>query len=203
MMKAIKKQLLVSVIIPSLLVLLTGLTAVSFRPVKVHHAGPGDSLLSKQAFMAVYPVFMHPRCVNCHPAGDVPLMEDEGKPHRQGVKRGKDGKGMYASKCANCHTDSNQPGFNMPPGVPGWHMPPAEQKMVFQGKSARELATLLLDTAANGGKSREAILQHVSSDPLVLWGWNPGEGRTLPPMPHAEFARQFSAWIDNGAYLPD
>ena len=202
-MKAIEKRINLPVVITSLLVLAAALLSISFRPVQLTKTGTGDSLLSKQAFMTVYPVFMHPRCVNCHPAGDVPLMEDAGKPHAQGVKRGKEGKGMYASKCVNCHTDSNQPGFNMPPGVPDWHMPPAAKEMEFQGKSARELAALLIDTAANGGKSREALLQHVSSDPLVLWGWNPGEGRTTPPLPHADFARQFSVWIDNGAYLPD
>ncbi len=202
-MKLIKKRLSVSVICCFLLVMITGLLAASFRPAQGTRQLPADSVLSKQAFMAVYPVFMHPRCVNCHPAGDVPLLGEEGKPHAQGVKRGKEGRGMYASKCVNCHTDSNQPGFNMPPGVPDWHMPPAAQKMVFQGRTARELAGLLLDTAANGGKSREALLQHVTRDPLVIWGWNPGEGRALPPLPHAEFARQFAVWIDNGAYLPD
>lgn len=199
----IRKKRLPYTVITLLLLASAAFLASAFRSPVGTRQSLQDSLLSKQAFMAVYPVFMHPRCVNCHPAGDVPLMSEEGKPHAQGVKRGKEGKGMYASKCVNCHTENNQPGFNMPPGVPDWHMPPTAQKMVFQGKTARELAALLLDTTANGGKSREALLQHVSSDPLVLWGWNPGEGRALPPLPHTEFARQFQVWIENGAYLPD
>jgi hypothetical protein len=30
----------------------------------------------------------------------------------------------------------NTPGLNMPPGKPKWHLPPADMKMVFEGKSA-------------------------------------------------------------------
>jgi hypothetical protein len=39
------------------------------------------------------------------------------------LKRGADGKGKYALKCANCHQDTNLPGANMPPGNPTWHLP--------------------------------------------------------------------------------
>jgi hypothetical protein len=36
----------------------------------------------------------------------------------------------------------------------------------------------------------------------VLWGWNPGDGRTKPPLSHAEFARQFRVWVEKGAAAP-
>ena len=32
-----------------------------------------DSVESVKAFMKVYKVLMSPRCLNCHPSGDVPL----------------------------------------------------------------------------------------------------------------------------------
>ena len=48
---------------------------------------------SKAAFEDAYKVFMSPRCVNCHPAGDVPTQGDAMTLHAQGVTRGKDGKG--------------------------------------------------------------------------------------------------------------
>lgn len=162
-----------------------------------------DSLVSKKAFGPVYDVLMSPRCMNCHPAGDVPLVGEDSQLHSQSVKRGKDGRGMYASKCSNCHMDENQPGLNMPPGVPDWRMPPADMKMVFEGKTAREMAALLLDPEANGHKTKEALVKHIAEDKLVLAGWNPGEGRKLPPISHEEFVQQFKLWIDNGAYLPD
>jgi len=162
-----------------------------------------DSLLSKKAFLEVYNVLMSPRCMNCHPSGDVPLVGEESKLHSPVVKRGKDGRGMYASKCANCHMDENQPGLNTAPGNPNWKMPPAEMKMVFQGKTAGELAALLLDTTANGNKTKEDLIKHVAEDGLVLAGWDPGEGRKKPPLSHEDFVKQFKLWIDNGAYLPN
>ncbi|MGH8286255.1 MAG: Isoquinoline 1-oxidoreductase subunit, partial [Steroidobacteraceae bacterium] len=36
-------------------------------------------------------VLQHPRCVNCHPAGDRPLQTDRGQPHMPMVVRGTDG----------------------------------------------------------------------------------------------------------------
>ena len=57
------------------------------------------------------------------------------------------GRGSNALKCANCHQDTNLPGENMPPGNPNWHLPPPEMPLVFQGKTARELAQQLKDPA--------------------------------------------------------
>ncbi len=189
-----------------LLVVAVALAASSFsdndKTMNVAHAAK-DSLLSKTAFAEVYKVLMSPRCMNCHPSGDVPLQGDNSLLHTQNVKRGADGKGLYALKCANCHQPENTPGLHMPPGNPKWQLPPADMKMVFQGKTPRQLAAQLLNPQTNGHKTKEDLIKHVSADTLVLWGWNPGDGRTLPPLPHAEFAKQFKLWIDNGAYLPD
>jgi len=167
----------------------------NFLPVK-------DSIGSQKAFLAAYKVLMSPRCMNCHPKGDVPLQGDDSHLHTQGVKRGIDGKGLYALKCTNCHQPQNSLGIHMPPGNPNWHLPPANMKMVFEGKSPRELAAQLKDTKRNGNKTMAQLIDHVTSDKLVLGGWDPGEGRKLPPLSHDEFAKNFKAWIDKGAYLP-
>ena len=166
-----------------------------------HHTT--DSLLSKQAFMQVYSVLTSPRCMNCHPAGDVPLVGEDCQLHQKGAKRGKDGKGMYAGVCSNCHGDTNEPGLHTAPGNPNWHLPPANMKMIFQGKTARELAAQLLDTTMNGNKTTAELVKHVADDGLVLGGWNPGEGRKLPPLTHDAFVQAFKTWINNGAYLPE
>lgn len=162
-----------------------------------------DSKASQAAFVEAYKVFMHPRCMNCHPNGNRPLQGDDSRIHAQNVQRGTDGKGLFALKCANCHQDKNLAGLNMPPGNPNWHLTPEDMPMVFQGRSPRELALQLVDPKQNGGKNLEQLLHHVTHDSLVLWGWNPGEGRTLPPLTHEEFARQMKIWIDNGAVAPD
>src|SRR5262245_19353006 len=72
-----------------------------------------DEAASRVAFKLAYTVFMHPRCMNCHPDGDIPLQGDDSHLHVQNVKRGHDGKGKFALKCANCHQLANLPGLNM------------------------------------------------------------------------------------------
>ena len=158
---------------------------------------------AKAAFLAAYPVFMHPRCLNCHPMADAPLQGDDSHPHAQNVQRGRDGKGKYALKCSNCHQLENLPGENLPPGVANWHMPPANMKMVFEGKSAGELCRQFKDPKQNGGHSVEGAIEHLEADPLVLWGWSPGDGRSTPPLSHAEFARKMLEWLRNGAACPE
>jgi mono/diheme cytochrome c family protein len=162
-----------------------------------------DDAAAKAAFLEAYKVLMHPRCMNCHPDGDVPLQGDDSRLHLQNVQRGTDGKGKFALKCASCHQDKNLPGANMPPGNPNWHLPPAEMRMVFQGKTPGELARQLKDPKLNGGKTLEQILEHVTQDKLVLWGWDPGDGRTRPPLSHDEFATAMRTWVEKGAAVPD
>src|SRR6476619_2967780 len=95
-----------------------------------------DSTESVEAFMQVYKVLMSPRCMNCHPSGDIPLQGDDNHLHTMFPQRGKDGKGLYAMKCANCHQPENTPGLHTPPGNPNWHLPATDMKLVFQGKTA-------------------------------------------------------------------
>jgi cytochrome c5 len=161
-----------------------------------------DSVKSLQAFEIVYKTLMSPRCMNCHPAGDVPLQGADSHLHAMGPKRGLDGKGVYAMKCSNCHQEDNTPGLHMPPGNPDWHLPPAAMKMVFEGKSAHELAKQLVDKQQNGNKDIKKLIEH-ADDGLVLAGWNPGEGRTLPPVTHAEFKKAWITWLESGAYAPE
>jgi cytochrome c5 len=160
-----------------------------------------DSIESVKAFETVYKTLMSPRCMNCHPAGDVPLQGDDSHLHTMNPKRGAEGKGVYAMKCSNCHQETNTPGLHTPPGNPEWHLPPAAMKMVFQGKSAHELAKQLVDKKKNGNKDIRKLIEH-ADDGLVLAGWNPGEGRTLPPVTHAEFKKAWITWLKTGAYAP-
>ena len=160
-----------------------------------------DSVESVKAFMQLYKVLMSPRCMNCHPSGNIPLQGDDSHLHTMFPKRGKDGKGLYAMKCTNCHQPTNIPGLHTPPGNPNWHLPPGDMKMVFQGRTPHQLAKQIIDPKQNGHKTREQLIEHADDD-LVLAGWNPGEGRTLPPMSHEEFKKAWVTWIEKGAYAP-
>jgi hypothetical protein len=76
--------------------------------------------------------------------------------------------------------------------------------MVFQGKTPAQLAMQLKDPKKNGGKSLQELIKHVSDDDLVInSGWNPGDGRTLPPLTHEQFAAKFTEWIEKGAAIPN
>src|SRR6476469_6419334 len=63
--------------------------------------GQKDVAASRAAFLHVYKVLMHPRCMNCHPNGDQPLQGEDSHVHMMNVKRGEEGTGKYALKCAN------------------------------------------------------------------------------------------------------
>jgi hypothetical protein len=156
----------------------------------------------KRAFMDVAKVLHSPRCVNCHPNGDRPHVGDAGAVHAMEVKRGLEKVGMG---CNTCHREtataaSRAPGA--PPAVKGWGLPPAEHPMVFEGKSPRALCEQLKDPAQNGGKDAAALAHHVKGDALVLYGWDPGGNRTLPPLTHAQFVDRFDAWIAAGMPCP-
>jgi mono/diheme cytochrome c family protein len=184
---------------------LAGAVTLSVRPDAAAVARPADKddAGTRAAFLEVYKVLMHPRCMNCHPSGDSPLQGDDSHVHMQNVKRGEDGKGKYALKCANCHQDTNLPGANMPPGNPNWHLPKKDMPLVFQGKSPRELADQLKDPRRNGGRTLEQLVEHVTNDKLVQWGWEPGDGRTKPPLSHEEFVKKFREWVEKGAASPE
>src|ERR1044072_1913616 len=139
-----------------------------------------DSAASVAAFMKVYTVLMSPRCMNCHPAGDVPLQGDDSHIHTMLPQRGKDGKGVYAMKCGNCHQPTNLEGLNKPPGHPNWHLPPANMKMVFEGRTPNQLAKQLINPKTNGNKTLQQLIEH-ADDGLVKAGWNMGEGHPAPP----------------------
>jgi len=163
--------------------------------------GAKDSIESVKAFMKVYKVLMSPRCMNCHPAGDVPLQGDDSHLHAMFPKRGNDGKGLYAMKCTNCHQPENTAGEHTPPGNRNWHLPPANMKLIFQGRTPNQLAKQLIDPKQNNNKTKEQLIAH-ADDALVLAAWNPGKGRTLPPMSHEEFKKEWIKWINTGAYAP-
>ena len=162
-----------------------------------------DANASREAFLQVYKVLTSPRCQNCHPAGDAPLQGDDSHVHLQNVRRGKDGHGVYGMRCDTCHQTENLAGEHMPPGNPKWALPPPEHKMVFVGRKPGELCRQLKDSKQNGGRTLEQIFEHISQDDLVGWGWNPGDGRSLPPLTRAETSAQLRTWINGGAACPE
>src|SRR5207249_1290663 len=79
--------------------------------------------VAKALFVEAGKVLQHPRCLNCHPAGDRPS-QGTGYPHQPPVQRGADGLGVTTMRCTTCHQAANfDPG--RVPGSPKWHLAPA------------------------------------------------------------------------------
>jgi hypothetical protein len=164
---------------------------------------PEQVAASRSAFLEVTKVLQHPRCMNCHPAGDAPLQTDASRRHQMNVSRLSVEAGLA---CATCHQDKNSEELGVkggPPGAPHWGLPPKEMPMVFQGHTPASLCAQLVDPARNGNRSLGALLEHASHDPLVLWAWKPGGNRTRPPMSHSEFVQQFRTWVAGGGACPE
>ena len=168
-------------------------TAVQIIPAAAAAPSAGE------LFSPIAVVLNHPRCMNCHPRDDRPRQGDDRHPHMQNIVRGVDDMGFVNARCPACHRDVNND-YSKVPGAPNWHLAPIS--MGWQGSNNSQLCETLKDQTKNGGKDIAALVEHMSGDKIVLWGWAPGGERTPVSTPHAEFVEQFKAWAAAGAPCP-
>jgi hypothetical protein len=152
---------------------------------------------SRAIFNEIGKVLTHPRCMNCHPAGDHPLQGADHREHFPPARR--------SVSCRACHTESNYTlhetaNFQSIPGHPRWDLAPLS--MAWEGKSLREICVQLKDKDRNGGRDLALLHEHVAKDDLVAWGWDPGKGREPAPGSQELAGRLLQAWIDSGAGCP-
>ncbi len=173
------------------------------------HPGPA----SGTAFIPGYPAN----------AFDYPRQGDDRHPHYFNIIRGPDvdstgqlsGTGAAFARCASCHGLANDhrtgiPGAQNADGTLDWRLAPVS--MAWESSpgvplTGDKLCMQLTDPARNGNRNAAALLQHVKSEPLVLWGFDPGVTptgwrRTTPPLNHTEFVSVFQEWIDEGSPCP-
>ncbi len=150
-------------------------------------------------FVEAGKVLSHPRCVNCHPADRTPLQGEDGAAHQPPVVRGRGGIGVVGMRCRTCHLAENfDPG--RVPGAPHWLLAP--DSMAWEHLTLGEICDQIKDPDRNGGRTLEDIVEHVSEDALVAWGWSPGAGRQPAPGSQAIFAALIRGWVDLGAACP-
>ncbi|QIG91671.1 MULTISPECIES: hypothetical protein [unclassified Bradyrhizobium] len=154
---------------------------------------------SAAIFTELGKVLTHPRCTNCHPAGDSPRQGDISRMHQPPVTRGADGHGVETMRCSICHQHANfEPG--RVPGHPEWHLAPRE--MAWAGKTVGEICAQIRDPARNGGRKVEELIDHIGKDTLVGWAWHPGFGRSPAPGTQAQAGALVEAWVKSGAACP-
>jgi hypothetical protein len=176
--------------------------AVDLAATKANPPDAATVKAGKEGWKGVYAVLMSPRCMNCHPAGDRPLQTDANLPHAMNISRASQANGL---DCSTCHQTQNSEALGVaggPPGAPNWHLPHEDMPLIFEGRTPRELCEQMKRPKDNGYKTLDALLHHVSEDPLVLWGWKPGGDRTKPPLSHDEFVEAFDAWVKSGGACP-
>ena len=155
---------------------------------------------SAALFAELGKVLTHPRCVNCHPAGDRPRQGEQGRLHQPPVVRGADGHGLAAMRCAICHQSANFDPARVP-GHPEWHLAPAA--MAWEGKTLGQICEQIKDPARNGNRSLEDLVHHIGTDTLVGWAWAPGYGRQPAPGTQKEAGALVDAWVKTGAFCPN
>ena len=158
-------------------------------------APAGDPAL----FDPIASVVTHPRCINCH-QDESPVQTDEKIRHRPLVVRGADDHGAPTQPCQTCHQQTNTAdGFV--PGVTNWRLAPLS--MLWEGKTKAQICEQMKDPARNGGRrGGEDVIEHMKTDPLVLWAWAPGAGRTTPPLSHQKFVEALEGWVSAGMPCP-
>ena len=154
---------------------------------------------SAALFTELGKVLTHPRCTNCHPAGDRPRQTDLGRPHQPPVERGEDGHGLAAMRCSICHQSANFEPARIP-GHPEWHLAPRE--MAWAGKTTGEICAQIKDPARNGGRRPEDLIHHIGDDTLVGWAWAPGAGRQPARGTQNMAGGLVEAWVNTGAACP-
>ncbi|MFZ6742152.1 hypothetical protein ACO0LC_02890 [Undibacterium sp. JH2W] len=169
-----------------------------------------EAAVAQQAWHEMEKVLLHPRCLNCHAAGEAPTQADDRHTHQFRVLNGHEGKGNSGNLCIACHQSTNQLGSGVP-GASHWQHAPAsmtwesEPGKVFKSK---DLCQILRDPKKNGGRDLPALIEHLRTEPLVLWAWTPGknakgEARSTPVISHEEFMRYSVLWAEKGGICPN
>ena len=184
----------------------TTLNPMDLRPVASFSSISDQAERSRALFNEIAKVVTHPRCMNCHPAGEHPLQGADHHDHRPPAYRGEGGVGIAGLTCSACHTEKNYTlvgtgaSYKSIPGHPRWGLAPIE--MAWQGKTLNQICQQMKDPARNGGRTLALLQEHLAHDDLVAWGWAPGEGREPAPGTQQQLGELAQAWINTGAQCP-
>lgn len=178
--------------------------ADDLKPVSEFAAITDRTARSVALFTEAARVIEHPRCLNCHPVDRVPTQGNDLHPHNPPIRADQEGHGPPGLPCNTCHQAQNVRTSTKPiesiPGHAHWMLAPPSMR--WQGLTTGEICQQIQDLARNGGRSLEKIHEHLATDTLVGWAWNPGPGRIPAPGTQRAFGELITAWIETGAACP-
>jgi len=70
-----------------------------------------------------------------------------------------------------------------------------------KGLTDAQLCQSIKDPKQNKRRNVDQLVEHLTSNQLVMWPWNPGEDRLPVPMSHDEFCANVKQWADRGGAL--
>jgi len=181
------------------------LTVLAWLVAANHGAAQPAPPEALRAWNQIEQVLTSPRCINCHPVTDRPAQTDARHVHRMNVVRGPAGEGAAGLHCAACHRERNNDASGVP-GAPHWKLAP--RSMGWVGLNSAALCRTLKDPQANGGRTLAALADHMRSDALVLWAWQPGrngqgEERRPPPVSIEALGQALAVWVAENGPCPD
>src|SRR5260370_33813796 len=106
---------------------LEGMGSGQLGPASLSGEPPPSRSEGLSAWQQVYSVLTHPRCINCHTAGNYPQQGDDRHRHLFNVVRGPAGKSVPALQCVTLHQDGNADNTRVP-GRHDLHLPPPFMK---------------------------------------------------------------------------
>src|SRR5436305_4727132 len=184
----------------------TTLNPKDLRPVSSFSSISDQAERSRALFNEIAKVVTHPRCMNCHPAGEHPLQGADHHEHMPPAYRGEGGVGIAGLSCSACHTEKNftlvgtGATYKSIPGHPRWGLAPLE--MAWEGKSLSQICQQIKDQNRNGGRTLAQLHAPLAHDDRVARGSPAGEGREPAPGTQAQLGELTQAWIETGAVCP-
>jgi hypothetical protein len=155
-------------------------------------------------FANLYPVFSHPRCLNCHGVVVEPPGDDESVTKESHPAAEKDDPEKGA-ECGTCHDETEQISmlWGLAPPHLRWAGLDADALCAIQATEAKRRNTRVggLSPATQG-----SYLNHIDHDPLISQAWNGRAGGALPvdekkaapPGTHATFLAATTEWVKAG-----
>ena len=139
---------------------------------------------SRVMFNEIAKVLTHPRCMNCHPAGEIRCRARTVTNicRRRGAKTSLQVRSAPPARLVTTTRTSQSPRPPPTKASPAIRAGASRRcRWLWQGKSIGDICRQVKDVSRNGGRDLALLQEHIAKDDLVAWGSNPGPGREPAP----------------------